>query len=225
MATEPSITLPLAVALPVPGMLPRNWERAFGYRGCSRWLAVWWEPAGDEAAFDDGQLRTDGEWQFYLDLVESRLESAPATLLADDPRGRWALGSSDEPATHCLMLDLQERRIFVAPLADARLFLRRQHALRKPCNQNCASRCLPRFWRRSCGTLPTSSCRKVMPYHALAPIESVRLIASMAGCLPQMADTNRARSVAANGSSRLSRSRVRPSDMQQGEDQLCSLAT
>lgn len=128
MATEPSITLPLAVALPVPGMLPRNWERAFGYRGCSWWLAVWWEPAGDEAAFDDGQLRTDGEWQFYLDLVESRLESALATLLADDPRGRWALGSSDEPATHCLMLDLQERRIFVASLADARLFLRRQHA-------------------------------------------------------------------------------------------------
>lgn len=133
MPTELSTTLPLAAALPVPGTLPRNWERAFGYRGCSRWLATWWEPAGDEAELDDGQTHTDGEWQFFLDLVEGRLESALAILLADNPRGRLALGSSDEPATHCLLLDLLERRMFVAPLADARPFLRRQHARAEVC--------------------------------------------------------------------------------------------
>ncbi len=128
MATDTTETLSLPQALELPIKLPRNWERAFGYRGQARWLAAWWEPAGDEAEFDDGQLRADGEWQFYLDLVEGRLEVALTRLMADNPGGRWALGSSDEPATHCLLCDLDGRRIFVAPLAEARVFLRRQHA-------------------------------------------------------------------------------------------------
>jgi hypothetical protein len=127
MVTDCSPDLPIPSAIPVIGRLPRNWERAFGYRGDARWLVAWWEPAGDEARFADGRISKDAEWQYYLELVDGRLGMPLAIALADEERGRWVLGSSDEPATHCLLLDLQERRIFVAPIHDCRAFLAGQH--------------------------------------------------------------------------------------------------
>jgi len=102
------------------GRLPRNWERAFGYEGDARWLAVWWSPAGDEAVYDDGLFYADGNWVFYSDLVDHRLGLA----LAEAGVPRHALGSSDGEATHCLLLDLQERAVYVAPIGQARAFLR-----------------------------------------------------------------------------------------------------
>ena len=38
------------------GVLPRNWERAFGYDGEARYVAFYWTPVGDEAMYDDGQV-------------------------------------------------------------------------------------------------------------------------------------------------------------------------
>lgn len=108
------------------GELPRNWERAFGYDGTARYLAAWWEPAGDEARYSDGLITADGQWHIFLDLVDERLFFTIARALACDPRGRWALGSSEEPATHCLLLDCLQRAVYVAPLQQARQFLREQ---------------------------------------------------------------------------------------------------
>ena len=108
------------------GLLPRNWERAFGYRGSARWLAVWWTPAGDEALFDDGEGQAAAQWTVYLDLVQNRIAIPLARALANYPRGRYALGSSDEEATHCLLLDLEHRGVYVAPIGEALRFLQAQ---------------------------------------------------------------------------------------------------
>ncbi len=109
------------------GLLPRNWERAFGYRGAARWLAVWWTPAGDEALFDDGQGQATAQWVVYLDLVENRIATPLEHLFINEPRGRHVLGSSDEEATHCLLLDLEQRAVYVAPITDALNFLESQY--------------------------------------------------------------------------------------------------
>ena len=121
--TRPQPPIPSAAYV---APLPKNWEKAFGYEGEARWLAVWWTPAGDEAMYDDGLISGDGYWVFYLDLVDQRIAIPLAHALASHPRGRYALGSSDEEATHCLLLDLEQRRVFVAPLEDALKFVRAQ---------------------------------------------------------------------------------------------------
>jgi hypothetical protein len=120
-------TTPFPDALLV-GQLPTRWELAFGYRPDHplRWLAAYWEPAGDEAVMDDGQLSGTANWPLFLDLVDRRLAAPIAAALAAVPRGRWALGSSETQATHCLLCDLHERQVFVAPLPDARRFLHEQ---------------------------------------------------------------------------------------------------
>jgi hypothetical protein len=41
-------------------MMPRNWERAFGYDGEARYVCFYWTPLGDEAMYDDGQIAADG---------------------------------------------------------------------------------------------------------------------------------------------------------------------
>jgi hypothetical protein len=57
----------VGVTSPIPearhvGALPRNWEHAVGYDldEPARWLAAWWEPASDEAMYDDGRLSGTG---------------------------------------------------------------------------------------------------------------------------------------------------------------------
>lgn len=46
--------------------------------------------------------------------------------MAGIPRGRYALGSSECAATHCLLLDLQERQVYVASLGETEEFVRAQ---------------------------------------------------------------------------------------------------
>ena len=40
--------------LKAPFRLPDGWLRSFGYPGARRFVALFWEPAGDEACYDDG---------------------------------------------------------------------------------------------------------------------------------------------------------------------------
>lgn len=108
--------------------LPRNWERAVGYEGQARYLAVWWEPCGDEIVFSDGQVTATGNWPFFLHLTRETW-SAALHLALDG--ALWALGSSEEPATHRLLLDLQERRGYVVTVADAEAFLAAQWPVRE----------------------------------------------------------------------------------------------
>jgi hypothetical protein len=122
-ASTPVDGIPEAIGV---GTLPRNWERAFGYDGDAPFLAVWWEPAGDEARYCDGFVSADGHWPVYLDLVDRQLALSIAQALAHNPRGRWALGSSDESASHCLLLDLVQRTVHTAPLGETMRFLKDQ---------------------------------------------------------------------------------------------------
>lgn len=112
---------------PLVGILPKNWEKAFGYDidQPRRWLAAYWEPTGNEAMMDDGRLSGTAHWPPFIDLINRK---ANGINLALEKLGvdRWALGSSDTRATHCLLCDLQERMIYVAPLFDASHFMHSQ---------------------------------------------------------------------------------------------------
>jgi len=121
---------PTPEAIPV-GPLPRNWERAFGYDGQARWLAVYWSPVGDEAIYDDGRVAGDGTWWIFSDLVYHTLV-LPLAQALPQYRGRFALGSSDAEATHCLLLDLRERQVYVSPIEQGLRFVSNQWPPERP---------------------------------------------------------------------------------------------
>jgi hypothetical protein len=97
------------------GTLPRNWERAFGYGGDARLVAFYWQPAGDEAMYDDGRASGDGNWQLFLTLKDTWPQ-------LDDLN----LGYSDLEADHWLVLDRESRRLMALPKAEAQRRLARQ---------------------------------------------------------------------------------------------------
>jgi hypothetical protein len=99
------------------GKLPRNWERAFGYGGPARWLAVYWTPWGDEAEFTDGFITQDGAWWAF----EALLRELP--LLEEE---KWSLGGSDVEPTHCLLLDLGQRDVYLTTLEEGLQVVRSQ---------------------------------------------------------------------------------------------------
>lgn len=104
----------LTVLAPVPPML----EAAVEYDGRARYVALYWEPAGDEVMYDDGRTGATGAWDAFLlykrhPLVAAHLEP-------------YSLGSSDAPAEHWLILDRTTRGLSIAPVAEARRFLRTQ---------------------------------------------------------------------------------------------------
>jgi hypothetical protein len=108
------------INIPVPSML----EQALGYEGQHRYVAFWWEPAGDELAWDDGQSGVVGaNWHAWLTYVQH-----PHITPYLEP---YELGSSDEPAQHWLLLDRQERVLYVGTVNDAASFLA-QHAPSAP---------------------------------------------------------------------------------------------
>jgi hypothetical protein len=100
--------------IPVPPML----EQAIGYDGEGRWVAFYWMPGGDEVIYDDGRFSTDGTWQAYLLYVQ---HATVAPHLA-----AYNLGNSDQEAEHYLLLDRQERRMYVATIEEAQRVLHDQ---------------------------------------------------------------------------------------------------
>jgi len=88
-------------------------EQAVGYRNyrSARYLALWWEPCGDEAMVSDGFVTFTGLWPGYLAFVQHR---------AVHPKvAAYNLGSSEEPAEYRLVIDLDERLAFIAPCREA----------------------------------------------------------------------------------------------------------
>ena len=98
------------------GVLPRNWERAFGYDGDARYVAFYWTPVGDEAVYDDGQVAGDGNWRLYLTLRYQHPELDR----------RYNVGYSDLAADHWLLLDRETHDLVVMPRAEAEARLRQQ---------------------------------------------------------------------------------------------------
>jgi hypothetical protein len=100
------------INIPVPPML----EQALGYEDQHRYVAFWWEPAGDELAWNDGQCSIVGaNWHAWLTYIQH-----PRVAHCLEP---YELGNSDEPARHWLLLDRQERTLYVGTTPDVARFL------------------------------------------------------------------------------------------------------
>ena len=71
---------------------PAEFWPALGYEGDARYVAVYWEACGDEAAWCDGRSWFVGaDWPAYVRLIDRNFPLGhPA---------RWLLGASDAPAT------------------------------------------------------------------------------------------------------------------------------
>jgi hypothetical protein len=98
------------------GVLPRNWERAFGYDGEARYVAFYWTPVGDEARYDDGQVSGDGNWRLFVTLRHQHPELDH----------HYNLGYSDVEAEDWLLLDRETRDLVVLPKAEVQARLRQQ---------------------------------------------------------------------------------------------------
>lgn len=79
-------------------------ERALGYGGEARWIATWWEPSGDMVMVSDGSICRTGIWEGYLTYVRHCYQLQ-----------RFRLGSSEEQALECLVIDRVSRKAYIAP--------------------------------------------------------------------------------------------------------------
>lgn len=99
----------------LPVKLPPSFEGALGYPRGFRWVALFWEPCGDEMMFDDGYCSADGNWWGFLQFVRHpRVKPWLAS---------YNLGSSDDEATHWLLCDLESRDLFVGERAEVKAFV------------------------------------------------------------------------------------------------------
>ncbi len=107
-------------------------EEAMCARQPRRWVALFWESGSAELAWNDGRS-SDGQLDHWLYLAFMH-EPGPG-------RGNiygWLvehavdLGSSEEPATHWLLVDGTENRAYVAPVAIARAIVRAQELEARP---------------------------------------------------------------------------------------------
>jgi hypothetical protein len=127
--------------------VPPNLEAAFGYDSgdAARCVAFYWEPCGDELAFDDGRYGVVGaNWEAWQAFLQHPAVSR--ALLCRECKGRgmsreggicrgcdglclrFNLGSGDEEAAHCLVLDRRERALYAAPRGEAMRLLAGQWA-------------------------------------------------------------------------------------------------
>ena len=108
--------------LKAPFILPPDFLASFGYRKGRRVVALYWEPCGDEACYDDGVSSACGlcdGWK-YLDLV--RRPDVRRWLDENDIH----LGGSDEAARHWLVVDALTGGVHAVPCDEVRPLLRLQ---------------------------------------------------------------------------------------------------
>jgi hypothetical protein len=105
-----------------PFELPPGFLHVFGYRGGRRFVALYWEPCGDEACYDDGVSYACGMSDNWLFLGFIHRPEVRRWL---DEHG-LNLGNSDEPATHWLIADALTGDLYVAPRREALEIVRQQ---------------------------------------------------------------------------------------------------
>jgi hypothetical protein len=108
----------LAIRVPPAPVL----ENAMAYHGQARWMAMYWEPGGDEAVVSDGQTSFTSEWDAYLMYTRHFYRQ----LAGHD------FGSSDGEAREWLLIDRFERKAYAAPVKAARAFLAEQWPKSEP---------------------------------------------------------------------------------------------
>jgi hypothetical protein len=108
--------------LEAPFRLAEGWLRRFGYPGSRRFVALYWEPCGDEACYDDGVSYACGlcDNGLYLAFVHQ----ADVRRWLDEHR--LNLGNSDEPARHWLVADARTGGLYAAPRREASAVVRQQ---------------------------------------------------------------------------------------------------
>jgi hypothetical protein len=109
---------------PLPGQridlpLPPDLTETLGYRGDARFVGFFWSPLGDQLVATDGVNSGTAQSWAYLGYKRHKVVFP---LLAP-----FDLGSSEEDGTHMLLIDRQTNQASVAPVAEAREFLARQH--------------------------------------------------------------------------------------------------
>ncbi|MBI5178156.1 MAG: hypothetical protein HZA04_02745 [Nitrospinae bacterium] len=92
-------------------------EEAFGYAGCRRYVAFYWEPFGDELAWYDGETGVVGaNWPSWIALMHHPLYRLVS--------GHFNFGSSNELCTHWLVLDRKDRQFYIADRDEADRFMK-----------------------------------------------------------------------------------------------------
>ena len=104
---------PLNIPVPPEPIL----EQAVGFQNDRnvRYLALWWEPAGDEAMLSDGFVTFTGHWPGYMAFIHHKSIQLHLAI--------YNLGSSDEPAEYRLVVDLLERKAYIAKCKEAEMVL------------------------------------------------------------------------------------------------------
>ena len=108
--------------LKAPFKLSPGFLLAFGYSGGRRLVALFWEPSGDEACYDDGVSYACGCCDNWLYLAFIRQPQVRKWL----DRHGINLGSSDEPAEHWLIVDALTGDLFAALEREAHAIVRSQ---------------------------------------------------------------------------------------------------
>jgi hypothetical protein len=104
--------------LKAPFRLPPGFLAAFG----RRFVALYWEPCGDEVCYDDGVSSACGlcdNW-LYLDFIH---QLPVAGWLEENDIN---LGNSDQPAQHWLVVDSTTGEVYAAPSREAHAAVFRQ---------------------------------------------------------------------------------------------------
>lgn len=98
---------------PLPGFVcPAEFWPALGYEGTARYVAIYWEQCGDEAAWSDGRSSFVGaNWPAYLALLDHNIPLGHAA--------RWLLGSSEGAATMWLIIDRLTEWAWLVPVEEA----------------------------------------------------------------------------------------------------------
>jgi hypothetical protein len=108
--------------LKAPFRLSTDFLTRFGYQGERRLVALYWEPCGDEACYDDGISSACGMSDNWLYLAFIR---QPDVKLWLDENGIH-LGNSDEEARHWMVVDALTDEVHAAPRSEAFRILRTQ---------------------------------------------------------------------------------------------------
>ncbi|MGA9774250.1 MAG: hypothetical protein WBV94_34800 [Blastocatellia bacterium] len=93
---------------------------AVGYSGSARYVGFYWTPCGDEIIYTDGRVSADGHWHAWLLFIRHK-------AIAPHLQG-YNLGSSDEEATHWLLVDRETCAMYIGEPGEAMAVLREQYA-------------------------------------------------------------------------------------------------
>lgn len=108
-----------------PFTLPPDFLHSLGYRGGRRFVAIFWEPCGDESSYDDGRNSACGMTDNYQYLALVRQLETRAWL----EENGIVLGDSERAAEHCLLIDACIGEFYACPWHEAQAHLARQSLL------------------------------------------------------------------------------------------------